>query len=75
MLHFLELNRQVYVSSASACGKGAASHTLQAMGLPASRIDSALRISMCGATTQEDLEALLAGLDEAAAKLARTRRR
>ncbi len=75
VLHFLELNRQVYVSSASACGKGAASHTLQAMGLPASRIDSALRISMCGATTREDLEALLAGLDEAAAKLARARRR
>ncbi len=72
VLHFLELSRQVYVSSASACGKGAASHTLQAMGLPAARIDSALRVSLCGATTRDDLDALLAGLDEATQKLARS---
>jgi len=71
VLHFLELNRQVYVSSGSACGKGAASHTLQAMKLSAPRIDGALRVSMCGATTREDLQSFLDGLDEAMAKLAR----
>ncbi len=75
VLHYLELKKQVYVSSASACGKGAASHTLQAMGLAAARIDGALRVSLCGETTQEDLEVLMEGLDEAAAKLARARKR
>ena len=33
MLHYLEA-RDIYVSSGSACSKGEASHTLQAMGLP-----------------------------------------
>ncbi len=75
VLHFLELKQQVYVSSASACGKGAASHTLQAMGLAADRIDGALRVSFCGDSTQEDIDALLAGLDEAVQKLARAKRR
>ncbi len=75
VLHFLELNQQVYVSSASACGKGAASHTLQAMGLAADRIDGALRVSFCGDSTREDVDALLAGLDGAMQKLARARRR
>lgn len=36
MLHFLE-SKEVYVSSGSACSKGAASHTLTAMKLPAAR--------------------------------------
>lgn len=75
VLHFLELSWDVLVSSASACGKGAASHTLQAMGLPASRIDSALRVSFCGASEDADLDALLMGLDAANQKLARARRR
>ena len=75
VLHYLELKKQVYISSASACGKGAASHTLQAMGLPAARIDGALRVSLCGDTVQEDLDLLLEGLDEAAAKLARAKKR
>lgn len=74
VLHFLELSHQVYLSSASACGKGAASRTLRAMGLPAARIDGALRVSLCGDTVKEDLQALLAGLDEALIKLARARR-
>lgn len=74
VLHYLELSHDVYVSSGSACSKGAASHTLAAMGLPAARIDGALRVSFCGATTREDVDALLAGLDEACTKLARARR-
>ena len=70
MLHFLE-SKEVYVSSGSACSKGAASHTLTAMGLPAARIDGALRVSFCDDTTKEDLFALLEGLDEGLATLQR----
>lgn len=69
MLHFLEA-RQVYVSSGSACSKGAASHTLAAMGLSARHIDTALRISFCGDNTEQDVDALLAGLKEGVASLA-----
>ena len=70
MLHFLE-SKEVYVSSGSACSKGAASHTLTAMKLPAARIDGALRVSFCDTATQEDVRALLDGLDEGLALLQR----
>ena len=70
MLHFLE-STEVYVSSGSACSKGAASHTLTAMKLPAARIDGALRVSFCDTSTQEDVRALLDGLDEGLALLQR----
>ena len=72
MLHFLE-QREIYVSSGSACSKGAASHTLAAMGLPAGRVDSALRISFCADNTPEDVNALLEGLRDGLATLARAR--
>lgn len=70
MLHFLE-ERQVYVSSGSACSKGAASRTLTAMQLPPECIDSALRISFGRYNTKQDIEALLVGLQEGIATLAR----
>ena len=70
MLHFLE-SKEVYVSSGSACSKGAASHTLMAMKLPAARIDGALRVSFCDNTSEEDITALLQGLDEGLATLQR----
>lgn len=70
MLHFLE-SKEVYVSSGSACSKGAASHTLTAMKLPAARIDGALRVSFCDTSTQEDVRALLDGLDEGLTMLQR----
>lgn len=69
MLHFLE-QREVLVSSGSACSKGQASHTLTAMGLAADRIDTALRVSYDGYNTEEDIDALLAGLREGLATLA-----
>lgn len=72
MLHFLE-QKEVYVSSGSACSKGAASHTLAAMGLPSQRIDSALRVSFSKDSTQEDVQALLEGLAEGMASLARVK--
>ena len=55
MLHFLE-RYGIFVSSGSACSKGAKSHVLGAMGLPASRVDTALRLSFSPETTEEDLD-------------------
>ena len=72
MLHFLE-QRRVYVSSGSACSKGAASHTLAAMGLSARAIDTALRISLCADNTEQDVDELLNGLADGLARLARLR--
>ncbi|MDO5603156.1 MAG: cysteine desulfurase family protein [Oscillospiraceae bacterium] len=74
MLHFLE-QREVYVSSGSACSKGAPSKTLAAMGLPEDEIDSSLRVSMSGETTREDLDALTEGLAEGLAGLQKKGRR
>ncbi len=68
MLHFLEQS-QVYVSSGSACSKGAASHTLGAMGLANERIDSALRVSFSKQNTPQDVEALLSGLADGIAQI------
>lgn len=64
VLHYLEMN-DIMVSSGSACSKGAASHTLAAMGLSPDRIDSAIRIGFCAANTMTDVDALLAALEQA----------
>lgn len=72
MLHFLE-TRGVYVSSGSACSKGAGSPTLAAMGLPDKRIDTTLRVSFCGGNDAEDVNALLNGLEDGLAHLAHLR--
>ncbi len=69
MLHFLE-SRGVYVSSGSACSKGAASPVLEAMGLSPRLIDSALRVSMIYDTTQEELLQLVQGLREGISSVA-----
>lgn len=61
MLHFLE-EREVYVSSGSACAKGEKSHVLKAMGLKDDRIDSAIRISFSHDTTQTQVDALIDAL-------------
>lgn len=55
MLHYLE-QFNIYVSSGSACSKGANSHVLQAFGYTKDRIDTALRISFSMDTTKKDLE-------------------
>ena len=72
MLHHLE-TMGVYVSSGSACSKGAASHTLTAMGLEPRRIDTAIRASFCADNTPEDVDALLEGLKTCLAALSRIR--
>ena len=63
MLHALA-QRGVYVSSGSACSKGAKSPVLEAMDLPEEEIDSALRISMSDDNTPQDIDRLIAALRE-----------
>lgn len=72
MLHYLE-GKDIFVSSASACSKGAKSHVLASMGVPDKRIDSALRISFCSTNTKENVQRLLDGLKSGLAELARSR--
>ena len=70
LLHFLA-QKEIYVSSGSACSKGAKSPVLTAMGLPVAEIDSALRVSLCRDNTIEDMNNFADGLLEAIEKLAR----
>ena len=70
MLHHLE-STGVYISSSSACAKGKRSYVLEAMGLSDSRIDSSLRISFSKYNTNEDIDALTAGLRTGIATLQR----
>lgn len=55
MLHYLE-NKEVYVSSGSACSKGQQSGVLGQFGIRDKRADSALRISMTAETTEAELD-------------------
>lgn len=71
VLHFLE-QRNIYVSSGSACAKGGKSHTLVAMGFPDSRIDSAIRVSLCSGNTADEVNRLIEGLHIAQQTLAKS---
>ena len=71
LLHFLEAEG-VYVSSGSACAKGALSPTLTALGLDKKRIDSALRISFSRFNKKEDADRLVEALIKATNKLKRS---
>lgn len=64
LLHFLE-NKEIYVSSGSACSKGKGSHVLTEMGLDNDRTDSALRISFSRFNTAEEIDTLCDALIEA----------
>jgi len=68
MLHFLS-NKEIYVSSGSACSKGKESRILTAMGLPKSRIASALRISFSRYNTEQDIDGLVDAVKEGLATL------
>ena len=58
--------QQVYVSSASACGRGQPSHTLAAMGRDPLAIDTAIRVSFCADNTPEDVDAFLNAFEDGA---------
>ena len=55
-------DRLICVSAGSACAKGHRSHTLTAMNLPPEVMDGTFRISLSRETTQEDVDALLDGI-------------
>ncbi len=52
----------ICVSAGSACAKGHRSHTLTAMKLPPEVMDSSFRVSLSRETTQQDIDALVAGI-------------
>ncbi len=68
MLHFLA-QKGIYVSSGSACSKGALSRPLAAMGLGRKTVDSALRISFSRFNRMEHVKALVEGIEEGIARL------
>lgn len=62
MLHYLE-QREVYVSSGSACSKGAGSGVPETFGATHEEADSVIRISLCHENTMEDIDALIEGIN------------
>ncbi len=70
LLHFLE-ERDIYVSSGSACSKGAKSEVLSSMGISEKQIDSAIRVSLARYTEKEDIDLLTEALIEAEKTLAK----
>lgn len=70
LLHFLEA-KGIYVSSGSACSKGHQSHVLTSMQLDRKLADSALRISFCRYNTMQDIDALVAAIQDIPSKLRR----
>lgn len=71
MLHFLE-SRGVFVSSGSACSKGAASPVLLSMSLPKKMVEGALRVSLIYDTKREDIDRLAGALTEGIEQVAHT---
>lgn len=70
MLHHLE-KYGIYVSSGSACSKGAKSHVLGAMKKSMEEMDTALRVSFSAETTTEQLDEFVKRLQEGIASLAK----
>lgn len=70
LLHFLE-EKDIFVSSGSACAKGEQSYVLKALGLNRARTDSALRLSFSRDTKKEDIDLTLDALKEATTKIRR----
>lgn len=71
VLHFLS-QENIFVSSGSACSKGAPSPVLAAFGLSSEEIDSAIRVSLSHTNTQEDIHRFADGLAKAIQSLATT---
>lgn len=71
LLHYLA-KRNIYVSSGSACSKGADSRVLTAMGLPRNRIKSALRVSFSKKTTTGDIDGFFTVLSQGLQEITRS---
>lgn len=72
MLHFLE-RYGIFISSGSACSKGAKSGVLSEFGIDDKRVDSALRISLSSENTLPELRTLAENIEYAMEKLIKTR--
>lgn len=70
MLHHLE-SKGIYVSSGSACSKGAHSSVLTAMGVSDKLADSAIRVSICRTTTMGDIDQLINAVKDGYSTLAK----
>lgn len=68
MLHFME-QKEIYISSGSACSKGQQSGVLGQFGVKPKNADSALRISMTADTTTEELDIFVETLREGIEKI------
>ena len=63
MLHFLE-EREIYVSSGSACSKGKTSGVLAEFGVSDRDADCAIRVSFSPFTQESDIDALVQGITD-----------
>ena len=72
MIHYLE-QFGIYISSGSACAKGARSHVLTAMGLEPDRIDSAIRVSMTDTTTEDEIAEFCRRVEQATREITKKR--
>lgn len=68
MLHFLE-EKEIYISSGSACSKGAKSGVLEELGVSPKNADSAVRVSITADTTTDELDAFAEAVAEAQKKI------
>lgn len=73
VLHFLS-EQDIFVSSGSACAKGAKSPVLAAMHLPAAEIDSAIRVSFDMENTTDDIDKFATAIETALLNLIRAER-
>ncbi len=73
MLHFLEEN-DIYVSSGSACSKGAHSSVLTSMGLSDELADSAIRVSISRTTTMGEIDLLVNAVQKGYMSLAKVKK-
>lgn len=72
MLHFLA-DRNIYVSSGSACSKGKPSYVLTAMGLDKGLADSAIRVSFSNSNTRADIDKFVEAVNDGINSLVRIR--
>ncbi|MEE0945698.1 MAG: cysteine desulfurase family protein [Acutalibacteraceae bacterium] len=64
-------SKNIFISKGSACSKGHRSYVLKEIGVNASLIDSALRISFSRETTKEDIDSLAEAIREITSKMRR----
>ena len=73
MLHSLE-EKEIYVSSGSACSKGKISSVPDAFGMNAERADSTIRVSFSMETTKEDIDTLCDEIENGIVRFRRTKK-